>query len=263
MLHAESSGSGPRLVLAHGFTQTGRSWGRFADLLGTGRELVRVDLAGHGGSANVRADLAESGALLAATAASGGVPYDLLGYSLGARVALHAALGAPGDLLRRLVLIGATGGIDDATRREERIRRDEGLAAEAEEDLDAFLARWVAQPMFAGISDPGLDERRRNTAAGLASSLRLAGTGTQQPLWDRLGELRAPVLALAGAADVRFALAAARLARGAPSGVFSLVPGAGHAAHLAQPELCARIVGEFLDVGAPARQKPPGAGEGS
>ncbi len=210
----------------------------------------------------MRADLAESGALLAAAAASGGVPYDLLGYSLGARVALHAALGAPGGL-RRLVLIGATGGIEDATRREERIRRDEALAAEAEEDLDAFLTRWVAQPMFAGLSDPGLDERRRNTAAGLASSLRLVGTGTQLPLWDRLAELRAPLLAVAGAADVRFALAAARLARAAPSGVFSLVPGAGHAAHLARPELCARIVREFLDMGAPASQVSRGADEGS
>jgi len=44
----------------------------------------------------------------------------------------------------------------------------------------------------------GIDERKRNTAAGLASSLRLAGTGTQTPLWDRLGELRMPVLVVTG-----------------------------------------------------------------
>ncbi len=246
MLHAESSGSGPRLVLAHGFTQTARSWGRFADLVGAGRELVRVDLPGHGGSADVRADLVESGALLSEVASSGGVDFDLLGYSLGGRVALHAALAAgPGP--RRLVLIGATGGIEDADLRQERRRRDEVLAAQVEEDLEGFLARWVAGPMFAGLRDPGLEERRRNTPAGLASSLRLTGTGSQEPLWDRLGELRMPLLALAGADDVRFALAARRLADGAPAGISSLVPGAGHAAHLAQPELCAAIVRGFLD----------------
>ncbi len=246
MLHAETSGSGPRLVLAHGFTQTARSWGRFAGLVGAGRELVRVDLPGHGGSSEVHADLVRAGELLAQAASSGDVPFDLLGYSLGARVALHAALAAPPGL-RRLVLIGGTAGIDEPGRREERRRRDEALAVELEADLDGFLTRWVASPMFAGLRDPGLDERRRNTKEGLASSLRLASTGCQSPLWGRLGELQAPLLALAGANDARFAVAAARLAREAPAGAFSLVPGAGHAAHLAQPELCARIVRRFLD----------------
>ena len=233
-------------MLAHGFTQTARSWGRFATLVGAGRELVRVDLPGHGGSSEVHADLVRGGELLAEAASSGDAPFDLLGYSLGARVALHAALGAPRGL-RRLVLIGGTAGIEDPVRREERRRRDEALAAELEADLDGFLARWVAAPMFAGLRELDLEERRRNTKAGLASSLRLASTGCQRPLWSRLNELHAPLLALAGADDVRFALAAARLAREAPDGAFSLVPGAGHAAHLAQPELCALIVRRFLE----------------
>ncbi|HLW45610.1 MAG TPA: alpha/beta fold hydrolase [Acidimicrobiales bacterium] len=249
MLHAEKSGSGPRLVLAHGFTQTSRSWGRFADLVGVGRELVRVDLPGHGGSSEVRADVAESARLLLEVSSSVGEGFDLLGYSLGARVALCAALSAPAAAsgLRRLVLIGGTGGIDDPEARSERRRRDESLAAEVEADFDGFLRRWVAAPMFAGLDDPGLDERRRNTPEGVASSLRLAGAGTQDPVWDRLAELSFPLLAVAGADDVRYALAAARLARGVPSGVFSLVPGAGHAAHLAQPELSAGIVRAFLE----------------
>ncbi len=46
------------------------------------------------------------------------------------------------------------------------------------------------------------DERLRNSPAGLASSLRLCGTGTQEPLWDLLGSLPCPVLALAGTDDV-------------------------------------------------------------
>lgn len=246
MLHAEVSGDGPRLVLAHGFTQTARSWGPFASLVGSARELVCVDLPGHGGSTALRAGLRETAALLAGLAREQGRDYDLLGYSLGARVALHVALFEP-EGLRRLVLVGATGGIEDPEARAARRARDEELARTAEADLDGFVRRWVAAPMFAGLADPGLDERRRNDGAGLASSLRLAGAGTQEPLWERLASVRVPVLALAGADDVRFARHAQRIARAVADGSFSLVPGAGHAAHLAQPALTARLVSHFLD----------------
>jgi 2-succinyl-6-hydroxy-2,4-cyclohexadiene-1-carboxylate synthase len=257
VLHAESGGSGPRIVLAHGFTQTARSWGRFGELLESSHEVVRVDLPGHGGSAAVRADLVRSAELLLEAASSApagragdtggteGEQCDVVGYSLGARVALHAVLSRP-ERVRRLVLIGGTAGIEDPAAREARRQRDEELAEQAQADVEGFLERWVAAPMFAGLRDPGLEERRRNSADGLASSLRLAGTGTQLPLWDRLGDISCPVLALAGADDVRFALAAGRIARLVPRGAFSLVAGAGHAAHLAQPEICAAIVERFL-----------------
>lgn len=268
VLHAERSGAGHGvpLVLAHGFTQTGRLWGRFGELLAATRPLVRVDLPGHGGSAGIRAGLRESGKLLVAAGArardvpagtSEGpagpgspapAPFDLLGYSLGARVALHAALARP-ERVRRLVLVGGTPGIGDPAARADRRRRDEALADELERsgDLDAFLRRWLAAPMFAGLRSPGLAERRRNTPAGLASSLRLAGTGTQEPLWPALAGLAVPVLVLAGAADVRFASIGDRMARVLPAGVLALVPGAGHAAHLEQPDLAARIVLRFLE----------------
>jgi 2-succinyl-6-hydroxy-2,4-cyclohexadiene-1-carboxylate synthase len=251
VLHAETTGDGPRLVLVHGFTQTGRSWGRFGELLEPGRQVVRVDLPGHGGSGQVRADLSRSGDLVAEAAAAAGDgngSFDLLGYSLGARVALHAALSHP-SAVRRLVLVGGTAGIEDEEARAGRRRRDDAMAQALEDDGDAepFLRRWLASPMFAGLRDAGMDERRRNGAVGLASSLRLAGTGTQAPLWDRLGTVAVPTLLMAGADDIRFAVAAARMARALPDAAFSLVPGAGHAAHLAQPELAARIVARFLD----------------
>lgn len=264
-LHVERSGEGPPLVLAHGFTQTGRLWGRFGDELAAHHQLLRVDLPGHGGSSAVRADLPAAGKLLvtvgagaedvsAETAGAPGragrelAPFDLLGYSLGARVALHAALAHP-ELVRRLVLIGGTAGIDDPAVREARRRRDETLATELEHtgDVAGFVARWLANPMFATLRDgAGTGERLRNSPAGLASSLRLAGTGTQRPLWDDLPGLAVPVLVLAGAADLRFVVTGIRLARALPAAALSLVPGAGHAAHLEQPVLAARIVDRFL-----------------
>ncbi len=178
---------------------------------------------------------------------------DLLGYSLGARFALHAALGDPGAV-RRLVLIGGTAGIDDEARRQERRARDDALADRLEQsgDVAAFLERWLAAPMFAGLdpSAAGVEERARNTPAGLASSLRLAGTGTQRPRWDELGRLEMPTLLVVGADDPRFVAAAQRMARALPHAVVALVPGARHAAHLHQPALTARIVGHWLDTTA-------------
>jgi 2-succinyl-6-hydroxy-2,4-cyclohexadiene-1-carboxylate synthase len=254
-LHAEVVGAGSPIVLAHGFTQTGRLWGPFGDALAQGRQLVKVDLPGHGDSSSVEADLESAGGLLLdAAAPAGAEPADLLGYSLGARVALHAALADPGRV-RRLILIGGTGGIEDAAAREQRRARDDAMAAELEQggDLDGFLGRWLANPMFATLPADAaeLAERRRNTPAGLASSLRLAGTGTQEPLWERLAGVDLPVLALAGANDPRFVAAGLRIAA-LTGGVFSAVVGAAHAAHLEQPALCARIVESWLSATEPA-----------
>jgi 2-succinyl-6-hydroxy-2,4-cyclohexadiene-1-carboxylate synthase len=236
----------------HGFTQTARLWGAFGDELARTRTLIGLDLPGHAGSDAVRADLPETATLVrdAVVSMIGTEPCDLLGYSLGARVALHVATGT--DLaLARLVLIGATGGMEDAQARARRRTADDDTAAalEASGDAAAFIARWVSGPLFARLADAAQTaERERNTAVGLASSLRLAGTGTQEPLWDLVTTLSPPLLALAGADDMRFGAHALRLARLAPNGVAALIPGAGHAAHLAQPDLVGRIVGHWLSM---------------
>jgi 2-succinyl-6-hydroxy-2,4-cyclohexadiene-1-carboxylate synthase len=236
--------------MLHGFTQTARLWGPFGDLLAQDHTLIGIDLPGHAGSDVVRADLPATADLVraAVVATLGDMPADLFGYSLGARVALHVATGT--DLaLGRLVLVGATGGMEEPAARARRREADEAMAAALEEsgDVDAFIARWLNNPMFAGLANAAQpEERRRNSAAGLASSLRLAGTGTQEPLWDGLAELRTPVLALAGTDDTRFAAHALRLAQRAPNAIATLIPGGGHAVHLAQPRVVARIVRHWL-----------------
>jgi 2-succinyl-6-hydroxy-2,4-cyclohexadiene-1-carboxylate synthase len=127
---------------------------------------------------------------------------------------------------------------------------DEALAAALERDgLDAFLGQWLAQPLFASLSAEAadLDDRRRNTAAGLASSLRLAGTGTQEALWDRLGTLTMPVLVLAGERDDRFAALGRRMADAiGTNATFAVVPVAGHAAHLEEPRAFLALLRPWL-----------------
>jgi 2-succinyl-6-hydroxy-2,4-cyclohexadiene-1-carboxylate synthase len=252
-LHVDVRGAGPPLVLLHGFTQTGR----FGDLLAESHTLLAIDLPGHGDSGPVRADLPTAAELVGDAVRSqvGETPCALLGYSLGARVALHAVLGA-GLPLRGVVYIGVTAGIEDPDERARRRRSDDVMAEELETsgDVAHFVDSWLRGPLFARLASGDAaqrPERLRNTADGLASSLRLCGAGTQEPLWDLLPTLSAPVLALAGSDDTRFASHALRVARLVPHGVASLVPGGGHAVHLAQPEQAARMVRHWLDAVEP------------
>lgn len=236
-----------RLVLLHGFTQTGRSWKPIIERLAAG-DVRTPDLPGHGSAAAERLGLWDAAAWLARREGHG----VWVGYSLGGRHALHVALAHPG-VVDGLVLLGATAGIDDPAERAGRRVRDEELADSIlAEGVDAFLRRWLAQPLFAGL-DPDraqLDDRRRNHPAGLAASLRLAGTGTQDPLWDRLPELgRAgcPVLVLAGEHDTKFRAHGERLAATIGSTArFETVAAAGHTAHLEQPDRFAAQLERWL-----------------
>lgn len=246
-LHAETRGrvGEPRVVLVHGFTQTGRSWSALADDLAQDHEVVTVDAPGHGGSADVQVDLAVGGALLADQFG----PATFVGYSMGGRLALHAALARPEEVTR-LVLLGATAGIDDEREREARRVSDEVLARSLETDgVDAFLDRWLRLPLFAGLPDDPADraDRARNTVAGLASSLRLAGTGSQVPSWHHLHALEMPVLVLAGERDDKFAALGRRLASEiGPNATFESVPDAGHAAHKENPAAFLRLLRAWL-----------------
>jgi 2-succinyl-6-hydroxy-2,4-cyclohexadiene-1-carboxylate synthase len=262
-LHAEVMGNGPRTVMAHGFTQTCRVWGSMDSILATDHELMLVDMPGHGGSAHVLADLTEGAHLLGAL--GGNAAY--LGYSMGARFCLHLALTQP-ELVSSLVLISGTAGIDDPDDRAARRAQDEGLADQLDPPLpggggadssgggqarlDSFLRRWLDNPLLSGAptETDGFAERRRNTGPGLASSLRLAGTGTQLPLWAQLNRLTMPVLILTGEHDDKFTGLGRRMADAiGENATHVVIAGVGHSPHLQQPALVAEQISAHLGSG--------------
>jgi 2-succinyl-6-hydroxy-2,4-cyclohexadiene-1-carboxylate synthase len=240
------------LVLLHGFTQTGQAWGPVVDALaslGSPWPIVLPDAPGHGGSAGVEADLWETADLLADL-----VPDAAFwsGYSMGGRAALHVALAYP-QLVERLVLISTSAGIEDTAEREARAAADEALARQLEDvGVGPFLEDWLAQPLFATMTSAqaALDQRRANTAAGLASSLRRAGAGAQAPLWDRLAELARrslPVLVIAGELDARYRGHAERMVAAiGPTASLVVIEGAGHACPLERPAAVASALARFL-----------------
>lgn len=233
-----------RCVLLHGFTQTGDCW----PAIGLdGWEVGRVDLPGHGQAGAVRAEAWSTAARLAGSV-DGAVTW--VGYSMGARMALHLALAHPAAVAR-LVVVSGTAGLEDAEARAARRASDEALALRLESiGVEAFLEEWLALPLFAGIPPERrcLEQRRTNTVAGLASSLRLCGTGAQDSLWGRLGELAGlDVVIVTGELDAKFTAIGDRMAAAiGPSARRVAVAGCGHTPQLEDPGAFAAALGEAL-----------------
>jgi 2-succinyl-6-hydroxy-2,4-cyclohexadiene-1-carboxylate synthase len=247
VLHAEVSGQGDPVVLLHGFTQSARSWGPILPALARSHTVIALDAPGHAHSAAVATDL-PSGADLMVEAAGRSAAW--LGYSMGGRFALHVATRHP-DAVTRLVVVSATGGIDDPAVRAARRQSDQALAAKAEaEGVAAFVAWWLDRPLFATLprAAASVESRLGGTGAGLASSLRLAGAGSQQPLWSELGQLDMPVLVVAGSLDETYLAHGRRLVKSiGTNATMAIIPGAGHACHLEQPGAFLEVVSPFLD----------------
>jgi 2-succinyl-6-hydroxy-2,4-cyclohexadiene-1-carboxylate synthase len=250
-------GRGPAVLLLHGFTGSMAAWDALAPLLAERHRVLLVDLPGHGRThlpdpdlATVERSAADLAALLADLDA---VPAGVLGYSLGARVALRLAIAHP-EAVGRLVLESPSAGIADPAARTARRRADDALADRIEaEGIAAFVDEWERNPVFASHAALPPERARRirtmrlaNDPAGLAASLRASGQGAMEPLHDRLVEVDAPTLVITGDLDTVGRPRAERVAAGIPRARLEVVDGAGHTPHDEQPETFARLVSAFL-----------------
>ena len=257
-LHVELRGAGPELLLLHGFTGDGTTWQEVAEDLARDHRVLTLDLLGHGRS-DAPADpgryamercVADLCRVLDALAIR---RVDVIGYSMGGRVGLGLAARHP-ERVRSAVLLGASAGIADPALRAQRIRTDEAWAELLLRDgLEAFVERWMAQPLFASQARLGTRalararaRRLEADARGLAASLRGLGSGAQPPLHEALRRLFVPILFIAGAEDAKFCSLADELAALAPLGRAARVPEAGHAAHLENPRAFLALARGFL-----------------
>lgn len=234
-----------RVALVHGFSQTRESWARLLEHLPETYHYMTIDAPGHGESSLESGDLFQTADQLVATAGSA----VFCGYSMGARMCLHAALAHP-DAVMGLVLISGTAGIDNDAERHRRRESDRQLAHHILDiGIDAFVDEWLAQPMFGTLPRDEKDraQRKVNTAKGLADNLLATGTGSQLPLWNRLAELRMPVLIIAGANDTKFVATAERLQQCITPSQLEIVANAGHAVHYEKPLIVASLIEHWLN----------------
>tara|TARA_Y100000590_G_scaffold190655_1_gene217015 strand:+ start:1144 stop:1833 length:690 start_codon:yes stop_codon:yes gene_type:complete len=179
--------------------------------------------------------------------------YDLIGYSMGGRIALHVALARP-DRVRKLVLESASPGLSSNKDRMERIEEDGQLATSIErEGIADFVKRWEKLPIFASqkglppeVRDRVRSQRMENKPAALACALRGLGTGMLSSLWGRLECLECPTLLIVGASDIKFVHIARKMESFIPHSCLVKVEGVGHAVHLESPEMWLQSVVPFL-----------------
>jgi 2-succinyl-6-hydroxy-2,4-cyclohexadiene-1-carboxylate synthase len=259
-LEVDVTGCGPDVLALHGFTGTARTWAPLVAALRDQRRVIAPDLLGHGRSA-APSDPAryalerQADALADLLAALDAVPTHVVGYSMGARLALVLALRHP-SVVCGLILESPSAGISDAAERARRRAADDALAGQLERDgLAPFVETWEAQPLFASQSALSDDVRARLRAErlshdprGLAASLRGAGQGVMAPLHDRLAAVGCPALVIAGAHDPIGSERARLVAAGLPAAVLAIVDGAGHAPHLERPDAFLRLACERLAV---------------
>lgn len=230
---------GPRVVFVPGFMQRGDAWRAVAERLPERYPSRLVD--------HETWTLEERIAEIEAACEAGDV---LVGYSLGGRVALRFALHRPG-VLSGLVVVGAHGGIEREDERAARARADEELAAWMESaSIEEVVERWESLPVFSTQRSSLVAAQRPGRLSHephlLARLLRSCGQGAMKPVWGQLGALDVPLLAVAGALDEGYVVAARRLAAEAVRGEAVVIPGAGHAPQLERPDLVAAALVEFV-----------------
>jgi 2-succinyl-6-hydroxy-2,4-cyclohexadiene-1-carboxylate synthase len=228
----------PRVVLVPGFTQAASSWRGAAEVVEQSCETVALDIP-----------VRDTFAATAHAIGLRGRRAVYAGYSMGGRLCLRLALDQP-QLVRALVLVSTSPGIVDDAARASRRETDEDLARAVERDgVDAFVDRWLAQPMFATVPPdaPGLADRRALEPEFLAHCLRVLGPGAMDPMWTRLGELTMPVALVTGRLDAKYDAIALQMLERMTGEVQHVRLDGGHALPSEQPAVLGGFIAAFAD----------------
>ena len=133
-------GSGPPLLLLHGYTNAGVAWDGFVPELAKQFRVFIFDLPGHGRSDRVRPNFSHGEAasdILVALMKLGVKEFSAVGHSSGGMILLHMALQQP-DRLKSMVLVATSSRLPENARRIGMQASFEALPKE----LLAVLRQW-------------------------------------------------------------------------------------------------------------------------
>ncbi len=244
------------VLMLHGFTGSHKAMEELSSLLPY--DCVAPDLIGHGRSPcpdelspyRMKEMVKQLDSVMGIHLRK---PVDLLGYSMGARLALTYAMSRQEDL-NSLILIGGTAGIANHEDRQLRSSQDSRIAANIEEfGLEQFVHYWENRPIFSSQKSLPLEKQKRmrrirlgHRTHGLANHLRMAGTGAMDSLWHKLGDLKIPVLLIAGERDQKFIEIAEYMKEKIPNSEIKIINDAGHATHYENPKQTSNVIVQFL-----------------
>lgn len=243
-----ASADQPTLVLLHGLLGDANDWQPVRTAL-TDLPSLSLDLPGHGSNQAVRvAGFEQAHRWLCDELAARGIGrYQLVGYSLGGRLALYHASQAPVGL-QALLLESCHPGLPPAER-PARLTHDEGWARRFEQEpLAAVLADWYRQGVFADLGEDArarqIARRLGNDGKAVAAMLRATSLGRQPDLAPWLRDTRLPVQWVSGNRDHKFHALACQLVKQGCN-IKHLALDGGHNLHTSQPDTFARLLREW------------------
>ncbi|MEM1369815.1 MAG: 2-succinyl-6-hydroxy-2,4-cyclohexadiene-1-carboxylate synthase [Cyanobacteria bacterium P01_H01_bin.15] len=246
----------PPLVFLHGFMGSGQDFtDAIANLVGK-YFCVTVDLPGHGltkvwGDETAYRMENTGAALIGLLQTLNLEKCNLVGYSMGGRLALYLALIFP-DYFNRVCLESASPGLQTAEQRDRRVQHDLELAKKLEtQGFETFVHQWYAQPLFASARQHSsfaqmISRRLGNNPLNLAMSLRNLGTGVQPNLWQKLSRLALPMLLLTGERDLKFVTLNRQMSAHSGQMRLETAPKCGHNIHLENVALFVQKLNRFL-----------------
>lgn len=249
-VHRVERGQGQPLLCLHGIGSSSAAFAPQLAGLADEHRVVAWDAPGYGSSADPDGPPGMSGYAdaVAELVKELGEPVHLLGVSWGGVIAIQVALSYP-ELLRSLLLVGASRGAGRSAEAAERLRRQAELLAQSGPEE---FARQRAPALLSAHADPALVERVVET---MAAAVRMPGYGYSTEAMaetdhsDRLAQVSVPTLVLCGAEDTVTGPAESQaLTDGIPDAVSVSVAGAGHLANQEKPESVNAWITSFLPI---------------
>jgi len=237
------SGSGPAVLLTHGYSSTGRAWEDQHRALGDAFRVISWDMRGHGETdspddpAQYSHDLtvADMHGLLRHLGVERAV---VGGLSLGGTMSLAFCRRHP-EMVRALVICDSGPGYRNAEARAEWNRRASARAGDLE-------SRGL-EVLSGGSRDMRESVRRHRSAQGLAHAARGMLTQRDSGIIDSLPDIRVPTLVIVGDQDAPFIAPCEYMAKKIPGARLEVIKGAGHSSNLDQPDAFNRVLRDFLD----------------
>ncbi len=238
------------LVFIHGFLGAPSMWHAVTSELAS-PIATSLYLPGHGANPSFPREAADFISNVDAIATS--LPLStravLIGYSMGARIALGLALRHP-EQVASAILIGVDAGIEDEAMRAERIAWDEAWAERAErESVESFATAWERLPLFDSQQNlsPGAradlrKQRTSHTPAGIAWAMRTLGLGRMPSLWPLLEKNEVPLILMSGALDRKFTEKSGAIMTRSKNARAVVVDDAGHNVALEAPHAVAQEI---------------------
>ena len=173
----------------------------------------------------------------------------VVGYSMGARLALGIALEFP-EQCAGLIFVSGNPGLESETERAEREIADEKIADRiAAGQLEPFLQKWYQSSVFATlpeeIRDQEIERKLGRDAKHWPEILRVNSVSQQPNYWPRLHELVMPTWVVAGERDEKYKTIANRVGEVAQIKV-DLLLNCGHMVHREKPLELASLIRDFI-----------------